>query len=190
LCCPMQVPLELHSPDAPFYTVEGLKRQFSSLKKAKEHFGISAQGWEKLCDKLNAQAKGEPGSKTELIKQMSEVYGWAGTDVRLALEAVNFADSDAVMKAMLHFAGKELQNRQRLQASQKALVTRLKNDSDSAKDKYLSDIQNANDAISKLQTTVTLWRSMVFDILNTDLGKLPIKLTDMRQMLLEIKDAS
>ena len=41
------------SLDAPTYTVEALKREFSSLKAAKQHFGVSARGWAALADKLN-----------------------------------------------------------------------------------------------------------------------------------------
>ncbi|MEL7086155.1 MAG: hypothetical protein AAGM36_16850 [Cyanobacteria bacterium J06597_1] len=35
------------------YTVEILKQQFTSLKAAKQHFGVSARGWAALADKLN-----------------------------------------------------------------------------------------------------------------------------------------
>ena len=35
------------------YTVKSLKQKFDSFEAAKEHFDISAQGWQKLADKLN-----------------------------------------------------------------------------------------------------------------------------------------
>jgi hypothetical protein len=35
------------------YTVKSLKQKFDSFQAAKEHFKISAQGWQKLADKLN-----------------------------------------------------------------------------------------------------------------------------------------
>lgn len=38
------------------YTIQDLKKQFSSFKRAKDHFKIKAQSWQKLCEKLNTES--------------------------------------------------------------------------------------------------------------------------------------
>ncbi len=47
------------------YTIEQLKQQFNSLKTAKAHFGLKANSWQALADKLN-------GSATTSIKTSSK----------------------------------------------------------------------------------------------------------------------
>jgi hypothetical protein len=37
------------------YTVAELKKQYKNFKAAKQHFNITARGWETLCQKLNAE---------------------------------------------------------------------------------------------------------------------------------------
>lgn len=56
------------------YTVNNLKQQFSSLKAAKAHFGLKANSWQALADKLN-------GSTTDSAKAPSKVS--SSTEQRL-----------------------------------------------------------------------------------------------------------
>ncbi|MFN4875299.1 MAG: hypothetical protein ACK5GT_02370 [Aphanizomenon sp.] len=47
------------------YTLEQLKNQYKKFKAAKEHFGVKAVSWQKLCDKLNGEFL-----KDALIKEL------------------------------------------------------------------------------------------------------------------------
>jgi hypothetical protein len=38
------------------YTIQDLKKRFSTFKTAKDYFKVKAQSWQKLCDKLNVES--------------------------------------------------------------------------------------------------------------------------------------
>ncbi|MDF5718141.1 MAG: J domain-containing protein [Rhizonema sp. NSF051] len=52
------------------YTVADLKTKFKKFATAKQHFGIKAQGWDKLCQKLNAKTTQE--TETEKLRKQIE----------------------------------------------------------------------------------------------------------------------
>lgn len=54
-----------NSQTSKTYTVEELQNQFKTLKEAKVHFGIKANGWAALAAKLNEQS-GNPVSPSPL----------------------------------------------------------------------------------------------------------------------------
>ncbi|MTJ51556.1 hypothetical protein FJR38_02075 [Anabaena sp. UHCC 0253] len=65
-------------------------------------------------------------NKSEAIKLLRS-EDWTKEDAMRALETVNFKsnpDEITIRRAISHFAGSELINRQRLQAAQKGLVTK------------------------------------------------------------------
>lgn len=65
-------------------------------------------------------------SRKQLIKSLAQQYGWAVADLERALagQAVSQLEQSEILELMLCFAGHELKNRQRLQAAQKAQVTK------------------------------------------------------------------
>jgi hypothetical protein len=65
-------------------------------------------------------------NKLEAI-ELFATEGWTKADAERALKGVDFKtnpDELTIRKAVSHFAGSELENRQRLQAAQKTLVTK------------------------------------------------------------------
>ena len=67
-------------------------------------------------------------NKTEAIQLLNQ-EGWTKADAKRALETVNFKsdrniDELTILRMASKFAGAELLNRQRLQAAQKAMVTK------------------------------------------------------------------
>ncbi|MTJ08345.1 hypothetical protein [Anabaena sp. UHCC 0204] len=80
-------------------------------------------------------------NKSEAIKLLRS-EDWTEKDAMRALEIVNFKsnpDEITIRRAISHFAGSELINRQRLQAAQKGLVTK--------KNKEIAQKDNENQSL-------------------------------------------
>lgn len=81
-------------------------------------------------------------NKSQAIKLL-EGEGWTKKDAERALEKINFninPDEITIRRAISHFAGSELINRQRLQAAQKGLVTKKTNELERKEKEYAAKI--------------------------------------------------
>lgn len=61
------------TPQAPTYTVESLKQQYKTLAAAKKHFGLKANGWQALADKLNAPMTPQPASPSPSPDRLAKI---------------------------------------------------------------------------------------------------------------------
>ncbi|MFM2430995.1 MAG: hypothetical protein RLZZ511_2208 [Cyanobacteriota bacterium] len=88
----------------------------------------------------------------QAIQQATE-FGWTIADAKRALEGQSYPlDRAGLIQALCQYAGKELATRQRLQAAQKAQVTRKTN--------YIEKIETAHAvAIQEYETTLRIERS-------------------------------
>ena len=97
----LQQTASLSSP--PAYTVEALKQEFSSLKAAKHHFGVSARGWTALADKLNspdsAQAASSPSSSQRTVSARLDAVEQELQHIRMSLATISEQLSYLVQKA-------------------------------------------------------------------------------------------
>lgn len=81
-------------------------------------------------------------NKSQAIKLL-EGEGWTTADAKRALEKIDFninPDEITIRRAISHFAGSELINRQRLQAAQKGLVTKKTNELERKEKEYATKI--------------------------------------------------
>jgi hypothetical protein len=80
-------------------------------------------------------------------------FGWTGADAKRALEGKQFPiESNELMQLLCQYAGSELASRQRLQAAQKAQVTKKKD--------YIEKIELVHaTAIKEFETTLQVERS-------------------------------
>ncbi|MEH2073016.1 MAG: hypothetical protein V7K57_01115 [Nostoc sp.] len=81
-------------------------------------------------------------NKSQAIKLL-EGEGWTTADAKRALEKIDFninPDEITIRRAISHFAGSELINRQRLQAAQKGLVTKKTNEIERKEKEYAAKI--------------------------------------------------
>ncbi|MEH2304030.1 hypothetical protein [Nostoc sp.] len=81
-------------------------------------------------------------NKSEAIKLLAG-EGWTIKDAERALEKIDFKtnpDEITIRRAISHFAGSELINRQRLQAAQKGLVTKKTNELERKEKEYAAKI--------------------------------------------------
>ncbi|MEH2138139.1 hypothetical protein [Nostoc sp.] len=81
-------------------------------------------------------------NKSQAIKLL-EGEGWTTADAKRALDKIDFninPDEITIRRAISHFAGSELINRQRLQAAQKGLVTKKTNELERKEREYAAKI--------------------------------------------------
>jgi hypothetical protein len=88
--------------------------------------------------------------------ELAKRYGWTAKDAERAIENVTLetATEEDVIKALLSFAGPELLERQRLQAAQKAQVTKKKNYIDKIEKDFINKIEEAEQQFQELQSTL------------------------------------
>ncbi len=106
--------------------------------------------------------------KNEAIKLLNS-EGWTKADATRAIASINFdtnPDEITIRRTASQFAGNELFNRQRLQASQKGLVTKKTNEIQ----KYINQIEELKLEIKKLKSDIS--------ISNPDLAKRLKELSD------------
>ncbi|MFN5516083.1 MAG: J domain-containing protein [Cyanobacteriota bacterium] len=79
---------------------------------------------------------------SQQAKEIAKQYGWTIADTQRAIENIDLGrlSENEVLRELILFSGKELQTRQRQQAAQKALVTKLSKQI-SAKEKIHLEIQ-------------------------------------------------
>jgi len=98
-------------------------------------------------------------TKTEAIS-FAQKFNWTTEDAKRAFQGLNIQDADeqALLEALVKFAGPELLNRQRLQGAQKTQVTKNK--------KYIKRIETefAN-KISEYEEALDQQRSMFVNLI-------------------------
>ncbi|MBD2358899.1 hypothetical protein H6G41_30605 [Tolypothrix sp. FACHB-123] len=85
-------------------------------------------------------------NKSQAIKLL-ESEGWTQADAKRALELINFntnPDEITIRRAISSFAGSELNNRQRLQAAQKGLVTKKNKEIERTHQEYSTKVDQLN----------------------------------------------
>jgi hypothetical protein len=128
-------------------------------------------------------------NKTEAINLLNQ-EGWTKADAQRALETINFAinpDELTIRKAASLFAGKELINRQRLQAAQKAQVTKKNKEIAELKQYHNSDL----DLEKKIEALIIANDELKKDNkkLKNIVDQIKLKLAIDTKQLLQYKDS-
>ncbi|MGK7955074.1 MAG: hypothetical protein AB4063_07410 [Crocosphaera sp.] len=92
-------------------------------------------------------------TKLEAI-EFAKKYSWTVADAKRAFADLdlNTANKEDLLMALANFAGKELLNRQRLQAAQKAQVTRKKNEIKQIEIDYQQQMEKSKHTIEEMQS--------------------------------------
>jgi hypothetical protein len=89
-------------------------------------------------------------TKTEAIK-FAKKFNWTAADAERAFKGINFqeADEQALLEALVKFAGTELNERQRKQAAQKGQVTKKTNYIKEIETKFASKVSEYEEALEQ-----------------------------------------
>ncbi|MGK7940467.1 MAG: hypothetical protein AB4062_10040 [Crocosphaera sp.] len=92
-------------------------------------------------------------TKKEAI-ELAKKFNWTEADAKRAFSDLDFqeADEQKLLIELAKFAGSELLNRQRLQAAQKAQVTRKKNEIKQIETEYQQHMEQSQQTIEEMQS--------------------------------------
>ena len=95
-------------------------------------------------------------------------FGWTAADAKRAFVDLDIkeADEQTLLLAMANFAGKELLERQRLQAAQKGQVTRKKNEIKQIELEFAQTIESHEQQIQEMRSTFIPVISRIYEFAN------------------------
>ncbi len=92
-------------------------------------------------------------TKTEAL-EFAQQFNWTKADAERAFSQLDLTEANEqdLLMALVQFSGAELLNRQRLQAAQKAQVTRKKKEIKQIETEYLQHIEESQQKIQEMQS--------------------------------------
>ncbi|MDJ0583431.1 hypothetical protein [Crocosphaera sp.] len=93
-------------------------------------------------------------TKKEAI-ELAVHYRWTAQDAKRAYDGLNCkeASQEELLLALIKFAGPELYQRQKLQAAQKALVTKKKKKIEAIEIKFAEEIREGEEKLQEMRST-------------------------------------
>ncbi|MEA5533218.1 hypothetical protein [Crocosphaera sp. XPORK-15E] len=86
--------------------------------------------------------------------EFAKQFNWTGADAERAFNGLNLTEANEqdILIALAQFSGQELLNRQRLQAAQKAQVTRKKSEIKQIETEYQQQIEESQQKIQEMRS--------------------------------------
>jgi len=121
-------------------------------------------------------------TKQSIVNHVAATYGWTKADVERAIKDAELTDTKQINHALLSFAGRELKERQRLQAAQKSQATKSRNTLQQKEQHFKAQFNQLSEDLAQAQSSTERWRLAIGAVLKADITQLGRLLRELRDL--------